>query len=148
MTINHLKKVQIWKIKTLSKSVGVVTIIVVIVQLKKAKGNTKSYEKDKIISYIKKIYDPSKTLVLVADDCGSYGFDINSNLIEIIYEIYNNYPDCTFDINFISPSYLQKHSNELIALFRKVNVESFRMPLQSGSNKVLKKMRRYYDVKK
>jgi len=48
--------------------------------IKKAKGDLKSRSIDAIISDIRSIYDPSKTLFLVADDCSSYGLDIGTNI--------------------------------------------------------------------
>lgn len=60
--------------------------------IKKAKGKIYSRNKDDIISDIKEIYDTTKPLFLVADDCSSFGIDIDSNLIELIYEINKTIP--------------------------------------------------------
>lgn len=116
--------------------------------IKRAKGNPVSIATEDIIKNIRKIYHPSKTLVLVADDCAMYGVDTNSNLIKLIYEINKSFPGCKFDLSFIHPRYIQRFPDELINLFKNVNIESVQIPLQSGSNRILKKMRRYYDVKK
>jgi len=116
--------------------------------IKKAKGNPNSNKINDVISNIKKIYDSSKILVLVADDCAAYGFDTDSNLIDLIYEIDRNFPDCKLDLYFISPDYLQKFSDAFTKIFDKVNIKYIQIPLQSGSNKILKKMRRFYDVEK
>jgi len=116
--------------------------------IKKAKGKPISINTKNAIDYIRKIYHPSKTLVLVADDCAMYGVDINSSLIDMVYEIDKNFPGCKIDLNFIHPAYLQRFPEELVNLFKKVNIVAIQVPLQSGSNKLLKKMRRNYDTEK
>ena len=116
--------------------------------IKKAKGNPVSIATENIIKNIRKIYHPSKTLVLVADDCAMYGVDTNSNLIKLIYEINKSFPGCKFDLSFIHPRYIQRFPDELINLFKNVNIEAVEIPLQSGSNRILKKMRRHYDIEK
>lgn len=116
--------------------------------IKKAKGKSISIKVENIIDNLRKNYNPDKTLVLVADDCAMYGVDINSNLIDMVYEINRNFPGCKFDLNFIHPGYLQRFPEEFVKLFEDVNVEAVQIPLQSGSNKILKKMRRYYDIER
>lgn len=48
--------------------------------IKTAKGGVKSRKIKDILIDIEKLYDPTKQIFLVADDCGSYGLDIKTNV--------------------------------------------------------------------
>jgi len=114
--------------------------------IKKAKGNIRSRPIDEILEDLQKLYDPSKNLFLVADDCGSYGLDLKTNLFHLLDEINKRYPDITIDLNYINPFWLEKYPEEYIRLFQKVNIDLASIPVQSGSNRVIKKMNRHYDI--
>jgi tRNA A37 methylthiotransferase MiaB len=116
--------------------------------IKKAKGNVHSRQIKDILVDIKNLYNPKKNLFLVADDCGSYGLDIKTNIFDLIYEINKKFPDIVIDLNYLNPYWLIKHSNEYIKLFSEVNINLASIPVQSGSNKILKKMNRKYDIDK
>jgi tRNA A37 methylthiotransferase MiaB len=116
--------------------------------IKKAKGNPVSRIIEDIILDIKNKYNSSKKIFLVADDCGSFGFDIDTNLIKLINEIKKKYPGSSIDLNYLNPLWLDKYSSEYISLFRNNKINFVTIPMQSGSNKIIKNMNRYYDVKK
>ena len=113
--------------------------------IKKAKGDLKSRSIDLIISDIKSIYDPTKTLFLVADDCSYYGLDIGTNIFKLLDKINKEYPDLKVQINYISPNLLIKYHDQYLDLFRKSNLTYVTIPMQSGSNRVIKNMNRHYD---
>ena len=113
-----------------------------------AKGGVKSRRIKDILSDIEKLYDPTKNLFLVADDCGSYGLDINTNLFELLEEINARYPDVPIELDAINPYWLIKYPKEYINLFSECNISFATIPVQSGSNTVLKTMNRDYDIKK
>jgi len=116
--------------------------------IKKAKGKIHSRKIENIIADIEKRYSSSKNLYLVADDCGCYGVDIGSNLVELIYEINERFPDLSITINYLNPNHLQRYSDEYIKLFKEVNIDVVLTPLQSGSNRIVKNMNRDYDIDK
>ena len=116
--------------------------------IKKARGNIHSRQIKHIIRDIEKLYDPTKNLFLVADDNGSYGLDIKTNLFNLLYEIKKRFPDLSIDLNYINPYWLERYPNEYIKLFTDININLASIPVQSGSNKVLKKMKRKYDINK
>jgi tRNA A37 methylthiotransferase MiaB len=116
--------------------------------IRTAKGGVSSRNIEDIIADIKKLYDPSKYLFLVADDCGCYGLDINTNLFKLLYEIHRIFPDLQIELDAINPYWLEKYPNEYIKLFSKCNISYATIPVQSGSNRVLKDMNRNYDIKK
>ncbi len=116
--------------------------------IKKARGNIHSRQIKDIISDIEKLYDTNKNLFLVADDCGSYGLDIETNFFNLMYEINKRFPDLRIDLNYLNPYWLEKYSNEYIKLFKDIKINLASIPVQSGSNKILKKMNRKYDINK
>ncbi|MCX6667992.1 MAG: radical SAM protein [Euryarchaeota archaeon] len=113
--------------------------------IKKAKGNIHSRKIEYILADIKNIYGPTKNIFLVAEDCGCYGVDIGTNLIELLYEINKRYPNLSIDINNINPVWLEKQPNEYIKMFQDINIEFALIPIQSGSNKIITQMNRSYD---
>jgi tRNA A37 methylthiotransferase MiaB len=116
--------------------------------VKKAKGTVQSRNIQDILKDIEKLYDPSKELYLVGDDCGCYGVDKGLTIIDLIDAIHDKFPDLRLKINYIDPSYLIQHSGDFLRIFRTTNISDTLIPLQSGSQKVLAKMNRKYDVTK
>ena len=116
--------------------------------IKKAKGKLRSRTVEAILTDIGKLYDPSKKLFLVADDCGCYGLDAGSNLIELISEVDKQFPSISIDINYLSPQWFERRPDEYIKLFKDTSIDLVIIPMQSGSNIVLKKMNRHYDADK
>jgi tRNA A37 methylthiotransferase MiaB len=115
--------------------------------IKKARGNVKSRKISDIISDIDKLYETNKNLFLVADDCSCYGLDIKTNLFELLYEINKKYPNISIDLDTINPYWLEKYPKKYIKLFKDLKIDHVVIPLQSGSNKVLKNMNRNYNIK-
>ena len=116
--------------------------------IKKTRGNIRSRQISEIIDDIEKLYDPSKELFLVADDCSCYGFDIKKNLIDLLYEIKKKFPDLLIDLDNLNPEWIEKYSDEYIKIFSEINISYATIPVQSGSNRIIKDMNRNYDIKK
>jgi len=114
--------------------------------IRKAKGRVNSRKIKEIISDIEKLYDPTKCLFLVADDCGSYGLDIKTNLFNLLKEINERFPNISIELDAINPYWLEKYPDEYIKLFSELNIGYATLPVQSGSNRVLKDMNRNYDI--
>ena len=114
--------------------------------VKKAKGSLKSREINKILGDIKDLYDSSKELFLVADDCGCYGVDNGNTIIQLLDTIHEKFPDLGLKINYIDPGYFLKYSKEFLRIFKNMKISLVMIPLQSGSQNVLRKMNRIYDV--
>lgn len=114
--------------------------------VKKAKGKVQSRDIKQILQDIKQLYDPSKELFLVADDCGCYGVDKGSTIIQLLEAIHEKFPDLGLKINYIDPGYFLKYSEEFLRIFQTMKISVAMIPLQSGSQKVLGKMNRIYDA--
>jgi tRNA A37 methylthiotransferase MiaB len=116
--------------------------------IKKAKGKVHSRDIQDILKDIYKLYDPSKELYLAADDCGCYGVDKGLTIIQLLDAIHEKFPTLRLKINYIDPRYLLKYSEEFLRISQTMNITVIMIPLQSGSQIVLKKMNRDYDVSK
>jgi ribosomal protein S12 methylthiotransferase len=116
--------------------------------IKKAKGRIKSRKIIDIISDIKKYNTTPMIVHLVADDCGCYGYDIGTNLFELLYTIHQEFPNVSIDLNNINPNWLEDSPKEYIKLFGDININFVKIPIQSGSDNILKNMNRKYDVNK
>ncbi|KYK30472.1 MAG: hypothetical protein AYK22_03875 [Thermoplasmatales archaeon SG8-52-3] len=116
--------------------------------IKNAKGRIKSRKIKDIIENIEKLYVPKKNIFLVADDCGSYGLDINTNLFELLKQINEKFPNISIELDAINPYWLEKYPDKYFKLFSEVKISFVTIPVQSGSSRVLKHMNRNYNVKK
>ncbi len=116
--------------------------------IKKTKGQLRSRDIEEIILDIKSIYDSTKILFLAADDCSCYGLDIGANIFQLINRIENEFPELSFQMNYLSPNLLDKFYKEYIELFSKSNIPFITIPMQSGSNKIIRNMNRNYDSRR
>ena len=118
--------------------------------IKKAKNRIISRKIEDILLDIKNNIDEQKekNIVLIADDCGSYGIDIGTNIIELLFQIGNHFPSLGIDIYYLYPKWIEKMGNKLLNIFKQVNINSINIPIQSGSLKVLKSMNRSYDLER
>jgi len=115
--------------------------------IKKAKGPLKSRPIDEILSDIRRMASSSKNLYLVADDCSCYGLDIRTNIFQLLHAIHNQFPQLSLQINYISPNQLIQHGDLYSDLVSTSQLSYVTIPLQSGSQKVLATMNRFYDPK-
>ena len=85
-----------------------------------------------------------KEIVLTGVNIGDFGVGSDENLLQLLIELDNIEGVERFRISSIEPNLL---NNEIIAFCNtsKKFVPHFHIPLQSGSNKILKGMRRRYD---
>lgn len=110
-----------------------------------ARGRVRSKKKDDVIKEVTKLVeDGYKEIVLTGIHTGRYGIDINSSLEELLYELVQ-IPNIyrirlsSIEINEITPKIIELIKNN------KVMAKHLHIPLQSGSNKILKLMNRRYN---
>ncbi len=85
---------------------------------------------------------------LIADDVGAYGIDIGKtfpNLLNSLFDVQGNY---SVQIWNLSPVWFIKNQEAFMAVLRQGKISGIHYPVQSGSSRVLKAMRRYSDTKK
>ena len=86
--------------------------------------------------------------VLSAEDTGCYGIDIGTNIVALLQQIFDEEAEFNLIINDFNIKWLIKYHDQLMPLFVKNRdkIESFRTPIQSGSDRILKLMRRPYKI--
>jgi len=111
-----------------------------------ARGNLKSYA----IADIRKeaeqaVKEGAKEIWLTSQDTGCYGFDIGTNLAKLVKELVTILGNFKIRIGMMNPNHVIKFKTELLEMYKHPKLYKFiHLPLQSGSNEVLKKMRRNY----
>jgi threonylcarbamoyladenosine tRNA methylthiotransferase CDKAL1 len=119
-------------------------------QTKISKGNLKSYRPGSIISQIKNdVKEGCNEIWLTSTDNGCYGKDIHSNLVELLKlctQLEGNYK---LRIGMLNPMYLSEILHDLISVYKNEDkiFKFLHIPVQSGSNKILKHMYRGHDIK-
>ena len=111
-----------------------------------ARGELYSYSEDNIIKHLNDALQRGvKEFWLTAQDTGAYGLDINTNIIKLLQKIVRLNSWFKVRIGMMNPSHAYKARKELGGLL--INPKIFRfihVPVQSGSNKILKLMKRNY----
>ena len=110
-----------------------------------ARGRIRSKAKEDVINEVSKLVrDEYKEIVLTGIHTGRYGIDINTSLEELLKELIEipgiyRIRLSSIEINEITPG--------IIKLLKESNVmaKHLHIPLQSGSNKILKLMNRRYN---
>lgn len=114
-------------------------------QTKLVKGYLRSYRPGDIIRQIKAdIKQGCKEIWLSSTDNGCYGRDIGSNLASLLLQCCELEGEFKIRIGMMNPMYLQHLLNPLLDIFlHKSKVLKFlHIPVQSGSDRILRKMRR------
>lgn len=113
--------------------------------VKFVKGDVKSKSIEQILNEIKTGHDLGfKEIVLAGDDIGSYGKDINIDFYDLMTEITKLNLDVNFTIRNFEPFWLINNTDKMLKLLESNKFRSICIPIQSGSSKVLKDMKRTY----
>ena len=117
--------------------------------IKKAVGGMQSKPIDECIKEFKKgLHEGYKHFVLVADDIGSYGLDINSSFPALLDTITNISGDYEITIINLNPRWAVKYIDELEIILKRQKIVSMLIPIQSYSSRILKLMYRFSDTDK
>jgi threonylcarbamoyladenosine tRNA methylthiotransferase CDKAL1 len=110
-----------------------------------ARGRLQSFSPDSIITSIRKV--PAKEVWLTSQDTGCYGFDKKYNIATLLNEIDKINRLFWTRVGMGNPNNFIKVLDESIEAFKSDKVYKFlHLPVQSGSNQVLKHMKRGYTV--
>lgn len=117
---------------------------------KLAKGHIFSFPEDKILDEIKtRLKQGVTTFYLTSQDNSAYGLDKSkkSKLADLLNEIVNILGDFEIRIGMMNPTHLTAILDEIVEVFKNKKIKKFiHIPVQSGSNKVLREMNRKYTV--
>ena len=113
------------------------------------RGKLFSYPPKAIVEDVKQnLKDECKEIWITSLDNSCYGFDINTNLAELLNEI------CKIDgrffirVGMMNPLHLKRILDDLISAYKNEKIFKFlHIPVQSFSDKVLEEMKRGYTVK-
>jgi len=116
---------------------------------KLARGNLKSYRIGDIKRAMERALDDGcKKIYLSGQDTGCYGFDIKTNLPELLKELTSVEGDYKIRVGMMNPWHVKKILNELIEAYKNEKIIKFlHIPVQSGSEKVVRDMKRIHSVK-
>ncbi len=114
-----------------------------------ARGGLLSYDPDLIVSRAKEaVSQGSREIWLTAQDTGAYGLDFKEKGKDIVYLLERI---CKIEGNFLvrlgmaNPNHIKKILGRLIEVFRHKHMFKFlHIPVQTGSDEILKKMNRKY----
>jgi threonylcarbamoyladenosine tRNA methylthiotransferase CDKAL1 len=118
-------------------------------QTKLAKGDLQSYRMGDVVRQVKQeIEDGCVEIWLTSTDNGCYGFDIGTSLPELVKSISEIECDFMVRVGMMNPMYLPRIKDKLVESFMSDRVFKFlHMPVQSGSDKVLRDMKRRHTSK-
>ncbi len=117
--------------------------------IKYSMGNVKSISENIILEEFKKGLSLGyKKFVLIGEDIGCYGIDIGTSIVSLLEKIFSVDGNYKLILNDFNPQWVIKYSKSLIPLLKKnkKRIIDIRMPIQSGSDKILQKMRRPYKI--
>lgn len=113
------------------------------------KGHLRSYPAKDIVQQVRNLVnDGCVEIQLTGQDCGCYGFDTGTNLAELVQqilaEVQGNYK---MRLGMGNPRHILRYLDSLLECFNDERVYKFiHLPVQSGSNSVLKAMNRKHNV--
>jgi len=113
-----------------------------------ARGVLKSYKPELVVKWVKEaIARGYREIQLSSEDTGCYGFDIGTNLAELLDEITAIEGEFRVRVGMMNPNHAIKILDELIDAYQDEKVYKFlHLPVQSGDNEVLRRMGRTYTV--
>jgi len=115
---------------------------------KKARPQFYSHPVEDILKRAKKaVQEGVKEIYLTSPDNGCWGFDMKSNLAELVEKVSAIEGDFMIRVGMANPNHILKYINKLIEVFKHPKVYKFiHIPVQSGNNYVLEDMNRSYQV--
>ncbi len=108
-----------------------------------------SYPPKAILEDVKQaIKDGCKEIWITSLDNSCYGFDINTNLAELLDEICKIEEKFFIRVGMMNPLHLKKILDDLISVYKNEKIFKFlHIPVQSFSDKILEDMKRGYTIK-
>ncbi len=113
-------------------------------QTKLSKGDLRSYRPGDIVRQVRReIDDGCKEIWLTSTDNGCYGFDIGTNLPELVSAVAGVSGDFMIRVGMMNPMYMPRIKESLIDSYDSDKVYKFlHVPVQAGNDRVLGEMRR------
>jgi len=111
-----------------------------------ARGRLQSYPADSLVNDFNGFVDSgAKEILITAQDTACYGADIHTDLPALMRSMLRKEGEYRMRIGMMNPNHLKKIAEDLISVMDDERVYRFlHIPVQSGSDSVLKNMRRGY----
>jgi threonylcarbamoyladenosine tRNA methylthiotransferase CDKAL1 len=116
--------------------------------VKFARGQVKSHSEREICQVVGKCTSAGyREIRITSQDLGAYGVDINSNLVTLMQRIGEIEGQHKFRLGMLNPNLVADSIEDLLQVMKSDHFfKFFHIPLQSGSDSVLKAMGRLYTV--
>ncbi len=116
--------------------------------VKIARGNLISYPREKIVKKAEELIKSGvKCLFITAQDTACYGLDIGDNLVNLLNDLTQIEGEFIMRVGMMHAKNVQPILDELIEVYQNEKVGKFlHLPIQSGDDEILKKMKRGYTV--
>jgi len=113
-----------------------------------ARGKLKSYSPEKIVKAVEtSVSEGCKEIWITAQDTGAYGKDIGTSLPALLEKVCEVPGDFRVRVGMMNPNHAVKMLPALVKALQNEKMFKFlHLPVQSGSDEILKKMNRYYTV--
>ncbi len=113
-----------------------------------ARGTLYSYDVREIVKKVEKAVESgAKEIWLTSQDCGAYGRDRGTKLTDLLKKVVEVSGDYRIRVGMMNPHFAADMLDELVEALNHPKIYRFvHIPLQSGSNKVLRDMNRPYTV--
>ena len=112
-----------------------------------ARGRLKSKTIEDIIGAIENGLEKGfKVFSLNGDDVGAFGLDIDKDIADLLSAILNIKKDFKLILTEFNPCWLVTFKEKLLPLLLDERIAHITIPIQSGSNKILKLMQRGYNI--
>jgi len=113
-----------------------------------ARGHLRSYTIKDVTERVRRdLAAGAKEVWITSQDTACYGRDIGTNLAELLKALGDVEGDFQVRVGMMTPNLVTDILDDLIEAFKNEKVFKFvHLPVQSGDNRVLKRMRRFYTV--
>jgi MiaB-like tRNA modifying enzyme len=113
-----------------------------------ARGHLRSYGVQEIVERMKKdVAEGVREFWMTSQDTACYGRDRGTNLAELLEAICDVEGDFRVRVGMMTPNMVVDILDDLIQAFRNEKIFKFiHLPIQSGDDKILELMRRFYSV--
>ncbi len=117
-------------------------------ETKYARGPLNSFSEELIIKAVQTCVNRgAKEIELTSQDTGAYGRDKKTNIAELVSKISGIEGDFKVRIGMLNPEHLNKYFDQLLDTYKSEKIYKFiHLPVQSGSNRVLRDMKRNYTI--
>lgn len=114
-----------------------------------ARGRLRSYSIQEIIEKVKMDLDSGvREFWITSQDTACYGRDMGTNLAELLKALCSIKRDFRIRVGMMTPNLAKNILEDLTQAFESEKIFKFlHLPVQSGDDKVLKRMRRLYSIK-